>query len=100
MLHREVSVFLSHKLHLAKTSSFYQHPEARQSIQWAYSFREYLKYKASQLSEREIAFELFQYRKHLETLLPCDKNKSYESSKKKFEYLITRCKELLQPKKQ
>ena len=98
MLLNDVSKYLAHKLHLAETSFYYKRPEAKQSIQWAYSMSQYLKFQARQISERDLAYMLKNAKQHLENLLPYPENKSFTSSQNNLQKILSKCSELLQPK--
>jgi hypothetical protein len=100
MLRNLIARFLSHKLHLAEVSSFYKRAEAKQAVMWGYQFSQWLKYQGKHCSDRDIAIELLKCKQHLNMLLPCPENKSFDSSKDNLTKILNQCSALLQPKQQ
>ena len=97
MLSVKIVKYLNHKLLLASKSTYYQAPEFKQALEWAYSIKEYLKYHAG-LSDRDVAVIIKPQQQNLEKLLPCRETKSYESSVKNCEQIKESLIEIFKPK--
>lgn len=94
MLLPEVVKYINHKLKLAQVSTYYRRPGLQQSLQWAYNFKNYLRFQANG-NEKYIAQNLLACQSHLKNLLPAEANKSYRSSLDNYNKILNTCKQLL-----
>ena len=91
--------YLNHKLLLAEKSQFYRGPEKRQALDWAFRIREYLRYQGKAISDRDLAIMIKpQFEHNLKQLLPCELNKSYQSSLTNYNKIKECVTEIFKPK--
>lgn len=95
MLRNDLIKYLTHKMHLAECSQYYQSGSIKYSVEWAKGFYQFLKYQANQISERELALMVRNSEKHLKNLVPHENNKSHASSMSNFNLILENCTKLL-----